>query len=272
MPSPRTIANAVVKEPDPFLTSQVGVNIGVIENHGSPKSIGQSNHVESKSDDQVYQENENTLYQKQLAKSESKTMVATAIRDLDYKILQGKIIKGVLETAIVSDLPGMIRGHVTEDVYGEQGDVILIPNGSRLIGQYRSGRLKAGDSRVFVVWQRIIEPNGITIDINSSGSDDLGRAGLSGKVNNHFLQRFGSATLMSIISAGAATAGVHPNDQYNSEAAYRQALSQAFAQTASGELEQNIRIQPTININQGKPITILANQDVSFLQVMKEQS
>lgn len=216
-------------------------------------------------------QNPNIQYLNQVSKL-PKMSEATQIEGLDKKILQGKIIRGVTESAINSDLPALVRGHVTEDVYAEDGERILISNGSRLIGQYRSGGLRNGDTRVFIVWTRVISPDGVSVDIGSAGSDELGEAGMTGNVDNHYLKRFGSATLMTIISAGTANMGVNSNDQYNSKAVYRQALSQSFANSANQEFAQNASIKPTIRIPQGTPISIIVNKDISFDSVVSQHT
>ncbi|MFJ1269996.1 TrbI/VirB10 family protein [Legionella lytica] len=191
--------------------------------------------------------------------------------DLRFRIRKGKILRGVTESAIDSDLPGMIRGHVTEDVYGDQGEINLIPNGTGLIGEYRSGELRNGQVTLYVVWTRLQLSNGIYVTLDSPGSDPLGRAGMTGPVNHHYLQRYGSSLLTSIVSAGAATWGVSSNDRYNSEAAYRQGVSASLSQTASRELQQNASIQNTILPPQGTEISIMVNKDISFEDVLTNQ-
>lgn len=214
-------------------------------------------------------DNANVAFLNQVGNQSSGEEEARLMGDLRFRIAQGKVIRGVIESAINSDLPGLIRAHVTENVYGDQGDVILIPNGSRLIGQYRSGNMKAGQTRVYIVWTRLIEPNGVTVNLDSPGNDSLGRAGMTGQVDKHFIERFGSSFLMSIISVGAATYGVSVNDQFNSRSAYRQGLSNSFAKMANDELEQNLSIQNTIRIHQGTPMNIIVAKDISFEQVLQ---
>jgi type IV secretion system protein VirB10 len=153
-------------------------------------------------------------------------------------------------------------------VYGEQGRHILIPKGSKLIGEYKSG-LVNNQSRLFVIWTRVREPNGIDVMLGSEGTDELGRAGLTGETDYHFFARFGTATLMAMISAGASTIGVNPNDEYNSMASYRQNVSQALAQQANNTLNQGINIPPTINIHQGQKIVIFVNRDLDFSRVYR---
>ena len=102
-------------------------------------------------------------------------------------VSQGTLIPAILETAINSDVPGYVRAVVSRDVMGFDGRRVLIPSGSRLIGQYRSG-LAAGQSRAFIVWTRLTRPDGVTVSLGSPVTDPLGRAGLGGKVDSHLLK------------------------------------------------------------------------------------
>jgi type IV secretion system protein VirB10 len=190
--------------------------------------------------------------------AENAPVTATHIGDLAGTVIEGTLIAGVLETAINSDLPGFTRAIVSEDVRSFDGTEILIPRGSRIIGQYRSG-LAIGESRAFVVWTRLILPNGVAIKLASPVTDSLGRAGLGGKVDRHFLQRFGSAILLSVIGAGAeilaADNGNSPVIISSSAQAY------GVAETA---LQSSINIPPTIRIAQGAPIRIFVARDLIF--------
>ncbi len=218
----------------------------------------------------VYQ-NSNTQYLKSVSGQGVEEVNATMMGDLRFRILKGKVIQGVTESAIDSDLPGLIRGHVTEDVYGAQGDIPLIHNGDELIGEYRSGDIKNGQTTLYTVWTRLRLQSGITVNLDSSGSDPLGRAGMSGPVDHHYLERYGSAILMSSISAGAALVGVNGEDRYNSVSVFRQGASASFAQTASSELQQNMAIQNSIRPPQGTPISIMVNKDISFEDVLTQE-
>ena len=179
----------------------------------------------------------NTAYFNNASQEKPDRSYAGKFSPQPYLIGQGKFIFATLAVAINSDLPGQVTAIVNQDIYGEQGRHILIPRGSRLVGEYRS-MLTNNQSRLFVVWTRVIQPNGISVMIGSEGSDALGQAGMTGAVNYHFLARFGTATLISLIGAGAATVGVNPGDEYNSMAAYRQAASQALAQQATSTLDK----------------------------------
>lgn len=190
--------------------------------------------------------------------SENAPATAAHIGDLSSTVIEGTLIAGVLETAINSDLPGFTRAIVSEDVRSFDGTEILIPRGSRLIGQYRSG-LAIGESRAFVVWTRLILPSGVAIKLASPVTDTLGRAGLGGKVDRHFLERFGSAILLSIIGAGAEIFAAESGN--NTVVVTSSAQAYGVAQTA---LQSSVNIPPTIRIAQGAPIRIFVARDLIF--------
>ena len=207
-----------------------------------------------------------------MEKSDRSRNVASAyrLRHLAHTVLQGKIIDCVLETAIQSDLPGQLRCSTSNDVYAESGRAVMLPAKTRLIGQYNSA-VRKGQVRVFVIWQRAIAPNGIDIQLDSPGTDTLGRAGIGGEVDNHYLEIFGVSAMLSIIGAGASSYGVNSGDQPNSASAYRQSIQQSFAQTSQQVLSPYAQIAPTIHVNQGEAIKIFVNRDLDFSNVYANQ-
>lgn len=199
------------------------------------------------------------------------TVTATKILHPEVTIASGEMIHGILETAINSDLPGMVRAFISQPVYAYVGARPLIPAGSRALGQYASTVLQ-GQNRIFIVWNRIILPNGISIQLNSPGADELGRAGMAADdIDHHFFARFGEAALLSIIGAGAQNYGVNNTDQYNSAALYRAALGQSFQQTAQQSLQTTNSIQPTLKIAQGNSIIIFVAHDLNFYSAINPQ-
>lgn len=202
--------------------------------------------------------------------SKTETVEANTISHPEYTIASGELLPAVLETAINSDLPGMVRAVVSQPTYSYTGERALIPSGSRLIGQYSSAVIQ-GQNRVMVIWNRIILPNGITVQLNSPGTDNLGRAGQGAdSVNTHFFARFGESTLLSLIGVGAATAGVNNQDQNNSSAQYRAAIAQSFQQSAQQSLQGTLAIKPTLHVHQGSSIHVFVARDLSFYRVLKK--
>ena len=194
--------------------------------------------------------------------SDAEPAKATAMRNLDAMIPQGAVIPAVMETAINSDLPGLARAMVTRDIKSFDGSTVLIPRGSRVIGQYKSG-VAMGASRVFVVWTRVIRPDGVSIQIASPAADPLGRGGLEGKVDRHFFSRFGGSILMSVLNAGVAAVG---NARSTSQI-YIGSASEAA--NLAGTVMKSDQVAPTIQTPQGAPVTIFVARDLDFSGVRK---
>jgi type IV secretion system protein VirB10 len=176
---------------------------------------------------------------------------------------QGTIIPAVLETALNSDLPGFTRAIVSSDVRGYDGSTVLIPKGSKLIGQYKSA-VSAGQSRAFVVWTRLLTPDGVSIDLGSPATDEVGRGGVAGETNTHFLRRFSSSILTSVITAGLAIAA------RGGGASTAIVLSSPAATTggATAALSRDADIPDTIDVKQGAAIRVFVAKDLDFSSVM----
>ncbi|CAN5444554.1 type IV secretion system protein VirB10 [soil metagenome] len=181
---------------------------------------------------------------------------ATTLRNLSALAPQGTIIPGVLETAINSDLPGFTRAVVSRDVLSFDGKAVLIPRGSRLIGQYKSA-VALGQSRAFIIWTRVIRPDGVSIQIASPGTDALGRGGLEGNVDRHFFRRFSGSILLSVLSAGVASLGDTPSTQISIG-------SPGAAAGLASSAVQGEKISPTIKVPQGEAIRIFVSRDLDF--------
>jgi type IV secretion system protein VirB10 len=171
-------------------------------------------------------------------------------------VTQGTLIGAVLETAINTDVPGYVRALVSRDVRSFDGSQVLIPRSSRLIGQYKSG-LSAGQTRAYVIWTRLIRPDGVSVTLDSPGVDFSGQAGLPGKVNSHFMKRFGSALLLSVVGglSAASTGGA---------SIIAGGGGQSAASVAAG---RDGAISPTIRVAQGEPIRIFTARDLDFSTV-----
>jgi len=196
--------------------------------------------------------------------TKSKSEMATSIGPLNSIIAEGHLIHAILESATNSDLPGFLRAIISESVYSEDGTRILIPQGSRLIGEYKNGVLN-GQSRIFIAWLRLITPQGISLQLNSPGVDSLGVAGMGADViDRHFWERFGTASLLSLIGAGAANLGAASTDPNNSVSEYRAAAANSFAQSAEGSLQEKGNIAATLSTYQGKPIVVFVAHDLHF--------
>ncbi|MCZ8207141.1 MAG: hypothetical protein O9270_02990 [Aquidulcibacter sp.] len=175
---------------------------------------------------------------------------AGSLRNPNTTVPQGALIAAVLETAINSDLPGFVRAVVSRDVLSFDGTRVLIPRGSRLVGQYRS-EVALGQSRAFVVWTRLLRPDGVSIQLASPGTDPLGRAGLDGKVNRHYFQRYGPGLLSTAISA--ALSNTNSNQ-----------LVIGTAQTLPSAVTSGETIKPTVTVKQGTAIQVFVARDLDF--------
>ena len=190
---------------------------------------------------------------------------ARLLQTTGYTITEGTVIAGILETAIHSDLPGMVRAINSADVYSHDGSQLLIPKGSRLVGRYQSN-IRRGQVRVFIIWTRLIRADGLSVLINSPGTDPLGRAGLEGDVDTHFFQIFGAAILLSVLDTGLDIGLEMAREQGSQNTNIGGGSFNGSGLDRAGEvaLQDSIRIQPTIHIDQGTRISIMVAQDLDF--------
>jgi len=234
----------------------------------------------------------NKAFLAQSEASSSGIVKARAFRRTDALIPEGTIIRGYLETAVNTDLPGAVRAVVREDVFSLDGRRILIPKGSRLSGEYRSG-LARGQKRVFIVWSRVIRSDGISVDIKSPGADALGRGGMGGRVDTHWVERYGNAIMLSVVggvSEYLSSLGDSGQDgqqrqvstidpvtgetttvTYGGNGSQRDARGIAFdkSSTALQQLAQEAfrdtqNIGPTVYVDQGTSIVVLVRRDLDF--------
>ena len=187
------------------------------------------------------------------------------MRDLSRTVPQGVLIAAVLESAINSDLPGAVRGVVSRDVRSFDGDRVLIPRGSRLIGQYKSAAT-LGQTRAFVVWNRIVTPAGVSIDIASPAVDRLGRGGVEGDVDTHFLQRYGGAILLTVLNAGV-TAAVNAGSNSGSNTLVLGWPGQVGQAVTGGGSTRDI--PATLRVPQGAAIQVFVARDLDFSSVIR---
>ncbi len=180
---------------------------------------------------------------------------ATPMTNPQTTVTQGTLIPAVLETAIDTNVPGFVRAVVSQDVRSFDGSNVLVPRSSRLIGQYQSG-LQNGQKRAYVIWTRLIRPDGASVDLQSPAVGFDGTTGLAGKVNSNFFQRFGSAMLLSVVGGlsalGSGGASV---------------VLGGGGQAAAAAAQQDSQIGPTIRVKQGEPIRVFTARDLDFSQV-----
>jgi type IV secretion system protein VirB10 len=180
---------------------------------------------------------------------------AVALANPAATVVQGTIIPAVLETALDTDLPGYARAIVSRDVRGFDGTQVLIPRGSRLVGQYRSG-IETGQSRAYVIWSRVIRPDGVSVQLGSPALDADGSTGLPGEVNRHFWQRYGASILLSVVGGAVSALG--------SDSSGTVVISSSTSSAASQALSTDGKIPPTIRIPLGTPIQVFTARDLDF--------
>ncbi len=183
---------------------------------------------------------------------------AKAMGNPTTTVTQGTLIPAILETAIDTNVPGYVRAVVSQDVRSFDGTKVLVPRSSRLIGQYQSG-LQNGQKRAYVIWTRLIRPDGASVNLASPAIGFDGTTGLAGKVSGDgFFRRFGSALLLSVVGgvgslATGGAAGV--------------LIGGASSSAAATAAQQDGQRGPTVRVRQGEPIRIFTARDLDFSSV-----
>lgn len=183
---------------------------------------------------------------------------ARAMVNPSTTVTQGTLIPAILETAIDTNVPGYVRAVVSQDVRSFDGSKVLVPRSSRLIGQYQSG-MQNGQRRAYVIWTRLIRPDGASVNLASPAIGFDGTTGLEGKVSGAgFFKRFGSAMLLSVVGGlGSVISG-------GAGGVLVGGASQSAASTAA---QQDGQRSPTVRVRQGEPIRIFTARDLDFSSV-----
>lgn len=177
---------------------------------------------------------------------------------------KGAFIDCTLETALDSQLPGMTTCITATDIFGADGQVVLLERGSKLVGETR-GELRLGQGRVFVLWTEARAPTGVVVQLASPGTDELGRSGLTGHVDTRFWQRFGAAILISVIDGALQTAiASQRSGSGGSSVVYN---TQGARDVVTEVLRSTVNIPPTVVKNQGERIQVFVARDLDFRTV-----
>jgi type IV secretion system protein VirB10 len=177
-------------------------------------------------------------------------------------VMQGTLIEASLETAISTDLSGNVAAIVSHDVWSFDMSRILIPRGSRLYGRYAS-EVRIGQRRVLIAWDRLVTTDGLSARFAAFGTDRIGRSGLPGTIRRHFLQRFGSAALISVIGAiPAIAASRYQGDEIVSETVEN--VGEDFGGAVDDVMAEYLGIPPTISVNQGAVVMVRVDTDLEF--------
>ena len=173
----------------------------------------------------------------------------------------GAVIPAALITGIRSDLPGQITAQVTENVYDSPtGHILLVPQGTRVIGQYDNG-VGFGQRRVLLVWNRLLFPNGRSFVLERQpGADAEGYAGLEDGVDYHWGELLKAAALSTILSVGAE-AGTSQNENSLVQA-LRSGASNSISQTGQQIVSRQLNIAPTLTVRPGFPVRVIVTRDL----------
>lgn len=183
-----------------------------------------------------------------------------------YQLMAGTVIPAALLTGINSDLPGQVIATVTEHVYDTvSGRFLLIPQGSRLLGQYDS-QVAYGQRRVLLVWTRLTRPDGSSIVLDRLPAvDAAGQAGLEDRVDWHWSRIFAGAALSTLIGVGAELAAP---DRVDAEGrviiATRESLQETINEVGQQVIRRNLNLQPTLTVRPGFPVRVVVNRDLVF--------
>lgn len=224
---------------EPFSNLNIGGAAGAGDTAGAP--AGGTNAIEQRLNGMTIQ-----------------TVSASRLGNRNFLVTAGSQIPCVLQTAMDSTQPGLTSCVIPHDVWSANGNVILMEKGTRVLGEYAGG-FSQGENRIFVLWNRAITPAGISVSLGSPAADQLGRAGMGGRVDTFFWQRFGGALLLSIVGdAGDAISNrVSGLDQ-----------TMETPNTAAAVAAQDSqRIRPRLTAPQGREMTIMVARDVDFSQV-----
>lgn len=187
---------------------------------------------------------------------------ASMLPNRNYLVTAGTLIPCILQTAMNSAQPGYTSCLIPRDVYSENGRVVLMEKGTKVLGEYHGG-IQQGQNRLFVLWTRAVTPQGVRIDLASPGSDALGRAGIAGSVDTFFWARFGSALLLSLVDDAAYFAGQavsSGNNNFNN-------TTRTPSEGAGIALQNSINIRPVLKKNQGEEVGIFVAKDFNFADV-----
>jgi type IV secretion system protein VirB10 len=183
---------------------------------------------------------------------------ANRLPDRHFLITAGTSIPCTLQTAMDTATPGYVSCVIGQDVYSDDGAVVLMEKGSKVLGEYRSG-MRQGQSRLFVLWTRAVTPAGVAIGLASPASDALGRAGFDGSIDTHFWDRFGGALLLSIIDDTSAAVATRTDS--NGETV------RVPSDAAGIALQNSVNIPPSLRKAQGSEVAIFVAQDLDFSSV-----
>ena len=206
-----------------------------------------------------------------LTPSDTPNVQAGLLGDRNLILPKGRTIDCALTVRVINEVAGMATCVLSNDVYSDNGRVVLLERGSEAVGEY-AATMAQGQRRLFLLWTRVKTPTGVVINLNSPGADALGTSGLVGIVDNHWWDRLGAAFLLSLVQDGI---GLATAAQANASGAQSLGIYQHSATTGNRMaeliLQSTINIKPTLYKNQGDRGTIFVARDLDFSTVYELQ-
>jgi type IV secretory pathway VirB10-like protein len=179
-----------------------------------------------------------------------------------YVVFEGTSIDTVLVNRLDGEFAGPLKVMVTNPVYSQDRQHLLIPEGTFILGDVQKvGGL--GQKRLAVTFHRLLMPDGYSVDLDQfHGLDQAGATGLKDKVNNHYLEIFGASIALGVISGAAEATSFNEGYNESGSEAYRQGIASSLAQSGANVLDRFINIPPTITIREGHRIKVYITQDM----------
>ncbi len=178
-----------------------------------------------------------------------------------YTLLTGSVVPAALITGLRSDIPGQVLAQVTEDVRDSlTGRYVLVPKGARLIGQY-DNTISFGQSRILLVWSRLILPNGKSLLLEkASAADARGYAGLTDTVDNHWAAIVNGAAISTLLGVGAQTGDTQSDSDL--VRVLRDGAADSINRAGQRIVERQLAVQPTLTIRAGMPVRVILSRDL----------
>lgn len=183
--------------------------------------------------------------------------------DMTRVITEDRFISAILVNEINSTLEGDIVAQIEENIYGGHGRRVLIPKGSRAIGRY-SGLERLGQERIHAMWDRIITPDGININLQAETVDAMGRAGVTGDIDRRFLEKYGLPLMMSVFQGYVMYEAAGASDGQQQQQVMIDNFGRDSSNIAQAILEETIDIRPVVTIPAGSRIQLSPTQDIWF--------
>ena len=208
-----------------------------------------------------------SLFGGQLQGSTTPRVSAGMLGDRSLTLPKGTVFTCALKTRVVSVTSGFIGCQVQRNVYSDDGRVLLVERGSHLDGEYRATSIRPGTVRIPVLWTRVRTPHGVTVDIESPGTGQLGESGIDGYVDNRWVERIGAAMLVSLINDAVQLVIQTQTNEGSGDTIIFPSTTASTSKLAEKVLESTINIPPLIYQNQGGIVGIYVARDVDFSSV-----